>query len=165
MHAALLPDNMTFYQLDQLLEAWVHVHMRMLMVACIHAIRLPDGYDRLRTHVLTVQLRPLPRSVHGGNPARAFAVVDAFPLTVAEGARRGDAWRHCIEQLRTMQVLEDKVGTGRMGAAMLECPPLAVQVVPFGSIRPARGRVQENWKDIFVEDIQEGRPATRLTVI
>ena len=64
-----------------------------------------------------------------------------------------------------MQLHEEMIGAGRMGAAMIECPPLAVQVVPFGSMHPVRGRVQENWKDVLVDDVREGRTATTLTVL
>ncbi|KAF7789760.1 hypothetical protein EIP86_000706 [Pleurotus ostreatoroseus] len=123
----------------------------------MHAIRVADSYDRFHTYVLVLRLRPLPRAVHGGAAGRAFEVTDAYPLDVARAALRGGVWVQSLQQLRSMQRHAEACGATRFGATMLECEPLAVQTVPFGT-GPTRGPIQENWK----EDIREGRRATRL---
>ncbi|KAF7789758.1 hypothetical protein EIP86_000704 [Pleurotus ostreatoroseus] len=145
----LLPDDLSLHALDALLEDWVRAHSRTLMLACLHAVRLADAFDNIHTKVLVVRVRPLPRAVHGGDAARAFAVEDAYPLDADEGARRDSAWAQSVEHLRTVQSRAEKMGRGRTGATMIECDPLAVQV-------------EEDWKDILVEDLREGRKVSRL---
>ena len=99
--------------------------------------------------------------VRGRHAARAFAVEDAYALDVVRAARRGDVWVQSLAQLRTMQMHAEGRGATRFGATMIECAPLAVQTVPFGT-GPTRGPIQEDWKEVLVKDIREGRRVTRL---
>lgn len=155
----LIPGGLSLYELDQRLEKWVQFHNYTLMGACIHALRVPEDVNNVRNSVLYVKLEP--REDHGGAPAKYFRVVDAYAVSLQDAMRRPSPWPESALQLRTMQNdAEKEKKRGMVGASMIECPPLAVQTVPFGSVKDVRGDVNENWKDILVSDVEYGKKYT-----
>jgi splicing suppressor protein 51 len=52
---------------------------------------------------------------------------------------------------------------GTETAAGIECPPLTVQMIPFGSITDmSRMKVLDNWREILIKDIEDGKKLTRF---
>ena len=50
-----------------------------------------------------------------------------------------------------------------MAAVALECKPLAMQIVPFGSLKDLGPlRIQQNWKQILIKDVENGKRLTRF---
>lgn len=152
----LLPDGVSLYELDQRLEKWVQFHTTSLMAACLHAIRLPEDINNIRTHVMYVRLQA--REDHGNSAGKYFRVVDAYPVAVAEGMRRPSPWPESLLQLRALQDESERMGRGRTGATMIECTPLAVQTVPFGSVVGFDTKfVLPDWKETLTRDIEQGK--------
>ena len=55
----------------------------------------------------------------------------------------------------------ERAGTGTETAAGIECPPLTVQMIPFGSITDmSRMKVLDNWREILIKDIEDGKKLT-----
>lgn len=149
----LLPDGISMQELDQRLEKWVKFHHQTLMAACLHALRLPDDESRARTHVMHLIL--LPRQDHGGHPGKWFKVVDAKALEWSEAEKKRTPWPESLAQVRDMQDDAQSKGQGRIAAAMLDCPPLSVQTVPFGSINNQMKQVKvlPIWREVLIKVI------------
>ncbi|KAI0926325.1 hypothetical protein AcW1_008535 [Taiwanofungus camphoratus] len=125
------------------------------MGSALHALRLPDDIGRTRTHVMYVKLAP--RAEHGGTPARYFRVVDAYPVEVAQTMGWPEPWPASLVALKQMQDESERLHRGRIAAAMVECPPLAVQTVPFGSIPTLTDlTIVPNWKEVLIRDVASG---------
>lgn len=156
----IVPGGLSLYELDQRLEKFIKFHTPTLSGACLHAVRAPENINNVRTNVLYVKLEV--REDHGGDPAKFFRVVEAYPVSAQEGMRKPSPWPESLLQLRAMQDDSEKEKKrGALGATLVECPPLAVQTVPFGSIQDVEGsEVQENWKDTLVRYVEEGKKFT-----
>ena len=79
----ILPDGVSLYELDQRLEKWVQFHTTSLMAACLHAIRLPENINNIRTHVMYVRLQA--REDHGNSAGKYFRVIEAYPVIEKKG--------------------------------------------------------------------------------
>ncbi|KAI0077804.1 zf-MYND-domain-containing protein [Panus rudis PR-1116 ss-1] len=152
-----LPDGITLYELDQRLEKWVRFHNTTLMVVTMHAIRVTEDLMRARTHVLYITLRARPRKEHGDSAGKFFAIKDAQVLSIAEARKKEAPWPESLDQLNSLQEDSEANGRGQVAAAMVQCEPLAVQTVPFGSLRDIPGSVYNNWKARLMEDIEKGK--------
>lgn len=148
--------------MDQRLEKWVRFHSYTLMGACLHAVRAPEDLNNVRTNVLYVKLEV--REDHDGVPAKYFRVAEAYAVSVQDGMRQSSPWPESLLQLRAMQNdAEKEKKRGLVGATLVECPPLAVQTVPFGSVKNVKGiTVLESWKDILISDVENGRKFTHF---
>ncbi|KAI0692464.1 hypothetical protein C8T65DRAFT_669582 [Cerioporus squamosus] len=155
-----LVDGMSMYELDQRLEKWVHWHNGTLMVATVQALRLPENVTRAHTHLLYVKLKARSQAEHQGAPGKYFRVLDAEVIETEDGMRKASPWPESIIQLRDMCAAAERNQRGYMAAVMVECPPLGVQYVPFGSMTQhgLRGEVlHDTWKQSFVQHIEEGQ--------
>lgn len=79
-------------------------------------------------------------------------------MPIQEGMRRPSPWPESLLQLRTIQDDSEKEKkAGMLGATMIECPPLPVQTVPFGSITNA-DQLEESpdWKEDLMQDVEHG---------
>ena len=152
----LIPGGLSLYELDQRLEKWVRFHSYTLMGACLHAVRAPEDLNNLRSTVLYVKLGV--REDHGNDPMKYFRVVEAYPVSVQDGMRRPSPWPESLLQLRVMQNdAEKEKKRGMVGATFIECPPLAVQTVPFGSVKDVHSlSIQEDWKGALISDVENG---------
>lgn len=147
------------YELDQRLEKWVRYHTYTLMGACINAIRACEDLNNLRTSVLYVKLAP--REDHGGVAGKYFRVIEAYPILLQEAMRRPSPWPESLLQLRAMQDdAEKEKKRGMVGASMVECAPLAVQTVPFGSVKSVNEPLVVNWRELLISDVDEGKKYT-----
>ncbi|OSC96969.1 hypothetical protein PYCCODRAFT_1440668 [Trametes coccinea BRFM310] len=151
-----LVDGLSLHELDQRLERWVRFHSPTLMAATIHALRLPEDVGRARTSLLYVRLEARPQPEHEGATGKFFRVRDAEVVAWDDACRRPSPWPESLEQLRVMQDEAGRMGHGGVAAAMVECEPLAVQTVPFGSMMNFREKVQEDWKPFFIAHIEQG---------
>ncbi|KAL6301522.1 hypothetical protein BKA93DRAFT_919748 [Sparassis latifolia] len=154
-----IPDNISMYELDQRLEGWVKFHNPTLMGSALHALELSRDIMRTRSHVMYVKLAARPRSEHGNAVGKFFRVIDAYPVAVAEAHQWPEPWPASLNALKEMQELHASNGRpGNTAAAMVECYPLAVQTVPFGSI-PNMDDLPPlpNWKDVLIEEVEAGR--------
>ena len=155
----LLVDGISLYELDQRLEKWVRFHTSTLMVATIQALGLVHDVSRARTGVLYVRLEARGAAEHDGAPGKFFRVVDAHVVSIAEAQRRPAPWPESVAQVQVLADSGERLGQGTTAAAMLECPPLAVQTVPFGSLSKASMRGEEilaDWKRLFMEHVERG---------
>ncbi|EED79095.1 predicted protein [Postia placenta Mad-698-R] len=151
----MLPDGISLYDLDQRLEKWVRFHNPTLMGATIHALRLPESLARARTHVLHIEL--LPRWDHGGAVGKYFRVVRTKVVEVAQAQTWAEPWPASLSALREMQDQSESMRRGYVAAAMVESPPLAVQTVPFGSIKKLDYPVVQRWEEVLIKDVEAGR--------
>lgn len=158
----MLPDGISMFELDQRLEKWVKFHSPTMMAAVLHALRIPEDLNRARQYVLYIKLLPRSRGEHGGVPAKFFKVDDAYPVSVEEAMGWPSPWMESLVSLRNMQDESERKGRGRGTAAMVECPPLAVQTVPFGSLMDNMKElgIMEDWKSIMTKDIEKGKRFT-----
>ncbi|KAF8956236.1 hypothetical protein BDZ97DRAFT_1852863 [Flammula alnicola] len=145
-----LPPGVTLLELDQKLEKWVKFHTTLLLAATIHALSLPRDIKRSRLYLLRVQVSY--RSEHGGITAKFFRVDDAFLIDIDTA--------HQIDKMREESESQRR---GAVAAVALECNPLAMQIVPFGSLRDLSPlRIQQRWKEILIRDVENGKRATRF---
>lgn len=152
---------MTFLELDQKLEKWVKFHSSLLMAATLHALELPRDVTRSRSYMLHLEVFYHPD--HTGINARAFRFINASVIDMASAEALGEIWVNSVKQIRELREESEAKGLGTVVAVALECKPLAVQVVPFGSIRDlSRLKIQPRWKDILKRDIESGRKFTRF---
>ena len=151
----VLPDGLSRYELDQRLEKWVRWHHPTLMAATLSALRLPDDLARARTHVLHITLDA--RTDHGGAAAKFFRVLDARVVAVADAMRFDAPWPESLVALRDMQDDSEHMRRGAIAACMVECRQLAVQTVPFGSIKNLREPVDPLWKEGLIRYVEEGK--------
>jgi len=145
------------YELDQRLEKWIQLHKTTLLTTCIHALRLPEDLSRARTHVMYLKLRACANDEHGGSARKHFAVEDAYPVVVAEAEAWKAPWPESLQQLRVLQDSDQARSSGEVAAVMVECPPLAVQTVPFGSLKDLNFAVVPEWREVLVAHIKAGR--------
>lgn len=156
----LVPGGVSLYELDQRLEKFIRFHSSALMGATLHAVRAPEDLNNLRKNVLYVKLEA--REDHGGLPSNFFRVVEAYPVSTQDGMRKPSPWPESLLQLRAIQDDSEKEKkAGVVGAALVECPPLAVQTVPFGSVKDVDGvEILDDWKDKLVDYVEQGKKVT-----
>ena len=150
-------DGLSLLELDQRLEKWVRWHTLTLMTATVHALRLPESLLRARDYVLYIRLEARPQAEHNGATAKFFRVLDAEVVAWVDGVRRPTPWPGALHFLRRMQEEAMRTGRGMDTAAMIECPPLDVQTVPFGSMMDLGERVDENWKEFLMRHVEYGK--------
>ena len=164
-HYPALVDGISLYELDQRLERWVRFHNPLLMAVTIQALELQHSIARARTALLHIRLEARPYSEHRDAPARYFRVRDAAVVSVAYALGREAPWPESVRQLLAMADEGERGGRGTVAGALVECPPLAVQTVPFGSLsaRVLRGEpTVEAWKELLIDHVEEG---ARLRVV
>jgi len=159
-----VPEGVTLVDLDQKLEKWVKFHNSLLMAATIHALSLPRDIKRAKIFLLRVQVSYRPD--HGGVPAKFFRVDDAFTIDIEEAKKMGPVWTASIEHVDTMRAEGEASRRGSVAAVALECKPLAMQIVPFGSLRDLSPlKIQQNWKQILIRDVENGKRFTRFEMV
>lgn len=152
---------MTLSELDARLEKWVKFHNPTLMGACIHALALPLDITRARTHLLHLKVRP--RIDHGGSAAKYFRVQSAEPLAVTTGMTFDAPWPESLIDLRKLREENEESGRGTVAAIGVVCPPLGVQIVPFGSLKNLGSlQIVQHWKETLIRDVENGRKFTRF---
>lgn len=53
-----------------------------------------------------------------------------------------------------------------MAAVALECAPLAMQIVPFGSLKDLSPlKIQQNWKEILIRYVENGKKMMRFEMV
>jgi len=144
------------YELDKRLEKWVKFHHLTLMGATLHAIDLPKDINNARKTVLYIKLKACTRDLHGDVVGKYFRVEEAYPLSVEQAMKKPAPWPESLEQLTTLQDESEANRRGRVIAAMVECPPLSVQTVPFASIPRIQERKVQNWKELLVRAAENG---------
>ncbi|KAI0729079.1 hypothetical protein C8Q72DRAFT_831258 [Fomitopsis betulina] len=151
----VLPDGISRYELDQRLEKWVRWHHPTLMAATIDALRLPEDLLRARTQVLHILLEA--RTDHRDATAKFFRVIDAHVVDIADAMQFHAPWPESLVALRDMQNDSEQMRRGAIAACMVECKQLAVQTVPFGSIKNLRPPVNPRWKEGLIQYVEEGK--------
>ena len=134
------------------------------MAATIHAMSLPRDINRAKMFLLRVQVSYRPD--HGGVPSKFFRVDDAFLIDVEEAKKMGPVWTGSIEHIDGMRREGEALRRGGVAAVALECAPLAMQIVPFGSLKDLSPLiVQQNWKEILVRNVKHGKRLMRLEMV
>lgn len=159
----LLPPGLTLLELDQKLEKWVKFYSNLLMAATIHALSLPKDIKRARSYLLRVKVVYQPDN--NGVIAKAFRVYDASVISVEEGRALGGVWPASIDQLQQLREEGEALRRGTSAAVALECEPLAMQTVPFGSLRDlSRLKIQHRWKEILIKNVEAGKKYTHFEI-
>ncbi|KXN87328.1 hypothetical protein AN958_08953 [Leucoagaricus sp. SymC.cos] len=153
------PSGLSWAELDAKLEKWVKHFGQMLMYTTIHALKLPIQYPRARTHLLHVTI--VYNSDNGGKTGRFFDLDGVQVMSMEEAGQLDGAHRMSVEQLRFRREDSERRGRGAVIAAAVVCKPLAVQIVPFGSITQQlmkRMKWVENWEKNLRRCIASGNP-------
>jgi splicing suppressor protein 51 len=96
-------------------------------------------------------------------PATRFRFINARVIEIAEAQKLPAPWPESLEQLATLREESESKQRGTVAAVGIECPPLGVQFVPFGSLRGLSPlKILPNWKDILKRDIETGKKFTRF---
>jgi mitochondrial splicing suppressor protein 51 len=144
-HMLGVPQGLTLTELDEKLEKWVKVQNSLLMAATIHKLALPRDLKRSHSYMLrvTVSYRP----DNDGVPAKFFRVNGAKIIDFVSARALGGVWPVSIDHIAKMREESESARRGTVAAIGLECDPLPMQVVPFGSLRDLSPlRIQQNWK-------------------
>ncbi|KAI0656435.1 hypothetical protein C8Q70DRAFT_1011720 [Cubamyces menziesii] len=158
MHRRTLVDGISLSEYNERIRKWVRFHNTTIMAVTTYALRLPEDETRARRYVLYIKLGPRPQAEHQGAAGKYFRVVDAEVLTCTEAAKRPSPWPESLEQLKIVQDAEEREGKGTVAVAMVECPPLAIQIVPFGQIKDMEGgKVYEGWKSFLMKWVEQGK--------
>ena len=153
-----IPDGISMYELDQRLEKWVAYHSPTLMGATIHCIDLPRDITNSRRQVMYVKLRARERREHYDAPGLYFEFEDAYAVNIDEAMDWDEPWPGSMMQLISLQDESERDGRGGVSAAMVEVKPLAVQTVPFGSLKDLGIRkTLTTWKETLANDINKGK--------
>jgi len=156
-----LPSGMTLVELDQKLEKWVKFQNSLLMAATIHALGLPKDLKQSHRYMLRVKVDWRPDN--GGSTAKFFRVVDAFLIDFDSARAKGGVWPPSIDQVIRLRDESEALRRGTVAAVALECEPLAMQIVPFGSLRDLSPlRIQQKWKEILIRNVEAGKRFTRF---
>ncbi|KAH8094496.1 hypothetical protein BXZ70DRAFT_896773 [Cristinia sonorae] len=158
MARMLIPDGISMFDLDQRLEKWVAFHSPTLMGATIHCIDLPKRPTNYRSQVMYVKLKARERRDHFDSVGLYFEFVDAYAVDIDEAMGWDSPWPESLAQLKSMQADSERDGRGGVTAAMVEVKPLAVQTVPFGSMKNLGiRRTLTTWKETLENDINKGK--------
>ena len=118
-------------------------------------------FIRKVTHVLYILLEPRLYSEHNGEVGKFFRAVETEVVSIQDGIRKKAPWPGSLMQLSHMADDMERSGKGTVAAAIIECPPLQVQTVPFQSVSQSalRGEiVRDTWKSFFMQHIEQGVP-------
>lgn len=159
---AQLPSGVTLHELDERLARWVKFHQTTMGSAAIHALGLPKDLARTKTHVLHLILSA--RTDHGDRASKIFRVVDAKVYAITKARSRSLLWAVSLNNLDQMRKEGERVGAGTTTGVFIECPPLGVQVVPWGSLKNdiSRWPLLPDWKNILQRDVENGKRFTRF---
>ena len=158
MDRLVIPDGMSRYELDQRLEKWVKFHNPMLMWATIHALGIPSSLSNADTMVLYLKIKPTTQSYHRGSVAKGFQLVEAYSLPIEEAKKYPSPWPESVEQFELLRAQCASRGQGKAAACMIECPPLAVQTVPFSGLRDLGiPRPIPTWRETLEEHFDQGK--------
>ena len=95
--------------------------------------------------------------------SKFFRVNDAFLIDMEEAKKMGPVWTASIEHVDTLRKEGETARRGSVAAVALECEPLAMQIVPFGSLKDLGPlKIQQNWKQILIKDVENGKRLTRF---
>lgn len=141
-----------------MLRRWVKFHDFVLMAAAVHALDLMQDFSRSRTHTLWLQLSH--RSLNNEEPSKYFRIVNAEVVAISDVTRMGkdEEWIKTLNIFSSMSYRSEMEGKGLVAAVIVECPPLAPQVMPVGSLTEHHFKpgVLVNWKDILIKCIERG---------
>jgi splicing suppressor protein 51 len=156
-----VPEGLTLTELDEKLEKWVKVQNSLLMAATIHALALPRDLKRSHSYMLRVKVSY--RHDNDDMPAKYFRVNDANVIDFVSARALGGVWPVSIDHIEKLRRESESARRGTVAAIGLECEPLAMQVVPFGSLRDLSClKIQQNWKKILINDVETGKKFTRF---
>ena len=156
-----VPEGLTLTELDEKLGKWVKVQNSLLMAATIHALSLPRDLKRSHSYMLRVTVGYRPDN--DGVPAKFFRVNDAKIIDFVSARALGGVWPVSIDHIVKRREESENARRGTVAAIGLECDPLPMQVVPFGSLRDLSPlRIQQNWKEILINDVETGKKFTRF---
>jgi len=155
LESLLLPDGISRFELDKRLEKWVKFHQPLLMWATIHSLSLGKDLSRSRKQVLYIKLEA--RRDHDNSTGKYFRAIDAYTVSIGEAMTWPAPWPESLDALRQLQDESESVKRGACAAVMVECAPLAVQTVPFGSLKNMEDTpIIENWKEMLMREIEQG---------
>ncbi|TFK50097.1 hypothetical protein OE88DRAFT_1713234 [Heliocybe sulcata] len=155
LESLVLPDGITRFELDKRLEKWVKFHQPLLMWAAIESLSLGKDLSRSRKQVLYIKLEA--RHDHHESAGKYFRAADAYPVNVEEAMTWPAPWPESLVALRELQDESERMNRGSCAAVMVECKPLAVQTVPFGSLKNLTDtQLTKNWKEMVTAEIEPG---------
>ena len=158
MERLVIPDGMSRYELDQRLEKWVKFHRPILMWATTHALGLPSSLSNADNMVLYLRIKPTTQSYHGGSVAKGFQLLEAYTLPIEEANNYPSPWPEMLEQFELLRAQCEARGQGKVAACVIECSPLAVQIVPFRGLRGLGiPRSLTTWKETMEQHFDEGK--------
>ncbi|KAJ3555349.1 hypothetical protein NP233_g12231 [Leucocoprinus birnbaumii] len=156
------PNKISFVELDAKLEQWVKHFGPTLMYSTIHALKLPLHFPRARTHLLRVSVAYNENNAGESDVGRFFDLDEVEVMSLESVAEIDKACKMSVDQLKTMREESESNGRGVVVATAVFCSPLAVQIVPFGSITgPHMKRIKwiENWEKNLRRCIETGNPS------
>lgn len=143
---------MSLTQMDEKLRKWIKFHKPLLLFSVIHALRLSEDVSRSQKFALRIELSP--RDPLQATPT-SFMIMDAGVVEEEAGRELGTPWRDIFNHLSMGSAVTRE---GPVAAIGIECRPLDVQMVPFGSLEAVLG-IERNmgWKEVLVRFVREGR--------
>jgi splicing suppressor protein 51 len=90
-------------------------------------------------------------------------VVSIEPLAVSDAMNLPVPWPESIQGINAAREESEKAGRGTVAAIGIICPPLSVQMVPFGSLVEKTVRdlpPVPHWKETLMRDVEIGRKFT-----
>jgi splicing suppressor protein 51 len=153
------PADISWVELDARLEKWTKHFGHTLLYCTIHALKLPVYFPRARTHLLRLTVKYNPD--HGETTGRFFNLEEVEVMPIEQVAHLDNANKMNVHELNTLREESERQGRGVIVAAAIVCTPLAVQIMPFGSITQAitqRMKWMEHWERRLRECIATGNP-------
>lgn len=111
---------------------------------------------RARTHLLRIKV--VYRPDNDGVIGKAFRIQDASVISVEDARALGGVWPASIDQLEKRRKGGEASGRGTTSGVALECDPLAMQTVPFGSIQDlGHVEIDPRWKEALIGIVEAGK--------
>lgn len=156
-------SNISVADMEGMLEKWVRFHGFALMGATIHALQLAHDIRRSHTHIVRMRISTK-EDASSSKPEIAFTIRIFHPLEQSTARTMGHLWNESLDKLAAMRTESEQAGRGTVAAVFIECKPLGLHVMPFGSLKDLDDMrdVGDNWLDILIRAVDQGRRIKRF---
>ncbi|PPR05064.1 hypothetical protein CVT26_012654 [Gymnopilus dilepis] len=156
-------DDISLCDMDTLLSKWVKHHAFTLLGAVIHGLDLPRDIKRSHSHIIRMRLALKPKVVKSW-PEVAFNITIVHALEQSKARTMGYIWEESLDKLAKMRIDNEKAGRGTVAAIFMECEPLGLHVLPFGSLKDLEGiqSLGSIWQDILLDAVDRGNRTKRF---
>ncbi|KAJ3557671.1 hypothetical protein NP233_g11682 [Leucocoprinus birnbaumii] len=152
------PSGLTWVQFHDIVQKWLIFHNTTFLVATAQSLRLPQEFNRLKTHILFIRTEW--RDDNEGKVGKYFRLVDAKVMTIRE------AWIDPFLRLNVEAFLDtqrendalDPLKGSTIGFFFQNLPLGQTQLQPFTSVQKSMISLMPmiDWESILRDRLERG---------